>query len=122
LEGHAWVIVAAADAAIRDTQLPHDIAQPLLVDAQLGGLGLSAVEVGGQSVGELLLQGREVCGRAVVACLVPQGDKLVVEWLEEGHEVDEASEWRRVFGWVVGCGGKLDGRWESEWAVALECV
>lgn len=57
LEGHAWVIVAAADTSIRDAQLPDDVAKPLLVDAQLGGLGLGAVEVGGKCISQLLLQG-----------------------------------------------------------------
>ena len=55
LECHSRVITAAAQRAVGDAELPNDIAQPLLGDTQLSGLGLGAVEVCGECVGKLLL-------------------------------------------------------------------
>ena len=78
--------------AVRDGQLPHHGAEPLLGRAQICGLALGTDEGPRERDGKLPLQLGQPLRRAIQPRLVPEPDELLVEWPVDVDEVYEAGD------------------------------
>jgi hypothetical protein len=74
----------------------------LLTGSQVDSLVFCGVQIGWESVGELLLQNSEVRWRAVRSSLVPESDKAFIKGSEKSDEVEEAMKVMGLsIGWII---------------------